>query len=139
MQFSKEGDEFFDRQPCLADDRAERTAIEFLVIGNGGLSGWRLAHDNDVAPTLSINFKANLAERLHTICTRDNGSVCSSSDLDQLNAIFRQRFATLLQNFFMQCDRLAHVVKSLFARSSLADATGETRNFGDNKTVFARI
>jgi hypothetical protein len=30
---------------------AERVAIEFLVIRNGGLGGQRLAHDNDVTPS----------------------------------------------------------------------------------------
>jgi len=57
VHFLKQRDEFFDGETCLADDRAERAAIEFLVIGNGGLAGRRLAHHNDVASTLSIDFK----------------------------------------------------------------------------------
>jgi len=61
MQFSKQSNEFFDREAGLADDGAERAAIEFLVIGNGGLGWRRLAHDDDMAPTLSINFKAKLS------------------------------------------------------------------------------
>lgn len=44
-----------------ADDRAERAAVEFLVIGNRRLRGRGVANDDDVAAALSIDFKANLA------------------------------------------------------------------------------
>ena len=58
---SKQCDEFFDGETYLPDDRAESAAIEFFVVGNGGLAARRLAHDNDVAPTLPIDSKATLA------------------------------------------------------------------------------
>src|SRR5437773_232955 len=70
---SKQRDELFYGQASLADERAERAAIEFFVIGNGCLRGRRVADDNDVTAALSIDFKANLAERLDTFSARDNG------------------------------------------------------------------
>src|SRR5258705_12271875 len=59
MQFSKQRDELFNRKACLANDRAQGAAIEFLVIGNGGLAGRRLAHNHDVAATLPIDFESD--------------------------------------------------------------------------------
>src|SRR5205823_3168809 len=63
---------FFDGETCLADDRAECAAIELLMIGDGGLGGRGLANHNDMAAALSIDFKANLAERLDALCAGDD-------------------------------------------------------------------
>ena len=45
---SKQRDEFFDRKTSLADDRAERAAVEFLVIGNGSLRGRGFTNDKTI-------------------------------------------------------------------------------------------
>lgn len=72
-KMSKQRDELFDREACLANDCAQRAAIKFLVIGNRGLRGRGLANHCDVAAALSINFKANLSEHLNTLRAGDDG------------------------------------------------------------------
>src|SRR5207302_10659724 len=71
----KKLDEFFDGETCLADDRAQRAAVEFFVIGDGGLRGRRLANQDDVTAALTIDFKANLFQRLNTLCAGNEGSL----------------------------------------------------------------
>ena len=41
-EMSQQLDKLFDGETCLADDCAQRAAVEFLVVGNGSLRGWRL-------------------------------------------------------------------------------------------------
>lgn len=61
---SKQRNKLLYGKAAVANDRAQRAAIEFLVIGNGGLRGRGFANQNYVAAALSIDFKANFAERL---------------------------------------------------------------------------
>ncbi len=69
---SKQRHKLFDRKTSLPNNRAERAAIEFFVIRNGRLRGWRLANQDDVAAALSIDFEANLAGRLDTLRAGDD-------------------------------------------------------------------
>jgi len=49
--------------------------------------GWAgIADNDDVAPALSINFKANLPKSLDAF----RAAVCSRRDLDQLNVVIRE-------------------------------------------------
>src|SRR5438552_2136419 len=68
----KKLDKLFDGETCLTDDSAESAAVEFFVIGNGGLRGRRLANQDDVTAALAIDFKANLAKRLDALCAGDD-------------------------------------------------------------------
>jgi len=78
---SNQGDKLFYRETCLADDCPQRAAIEFFVIGNGGLRGRRLANRYDVTATLSIDFKAILPS-IFTYCAPEmTGSLLTQRPL----------------------------------------------------------
>jgi len=70
---------------------------------------------------------------------RRRRAVCSRSDLYQFHAIFRYWLAAFSQHFFVQRNCFAYVGEDFVTGLSLADATGKTRHFGNNKTVFAGI
>jgi hypothetical protein len=70
---SKQRDKLFDSKTCLTDDRAESASIEFFVIWNSGLRGWRVANHHDVTAALTIDFKANLATRPDALRAEDDG------------------------------------------------------------------
>jgi hypothetical protein len=68
-------DEFFNCKSGLANDGAERSAIEFFMIGNRCLRGWGPAHHYDVTAALSVNFEPNLGEGFYTISARNDGQL----------------------------------------------------------------
>ncbi len=69
---SKQCNEFFDGKVSLADYGAKGAAVKFFVIGNGRLRRRGFTNQDDVAAALSIDFKANLAERINTLHAGDD-------------------------------------------------------------------
>src|SRR5436190_1575369 len=69
---SEQRNKLFNGQARLADDRAERAAIEYFMVWNSGLGRRGLANQNNVTAALSIDFKANLAKRLDALRARDD-------------------------------------------------------------------
>ena len=49
----EECQELVDAKSRLPDDRAKRSAVEFLVVGHGNHRRWRVTDQDDVAPTLA--------------------------------------------------------------------------------------
>ena len=60
---SQQGDEFFDRDACLAKDRAERAAIKRFMIGNDNLCERLLPPKDDMASALTFELKTLFRER----------------------------------------------------------------------------
>jgi hypothetical protein len=91
-----------------------------------------------MAPTLAVNYKTDLFERLNAFSTRNN-AIYSRSNLDQFHSVFRRSFPTLPQDFLVKCNCLADILQGLIPSRALTDAPWQTRNFGNDVSVFAGV
>ena len=61
--------ELFDGQIGLADNRAQRAAVEFFMVGHNELSNGIIATQNDVAAVLPLLNEARLFKCTHAVTT----------------------------------------------------------------------